>query len=210
MHQNHFIFMNEPLKCERCLDALNMSLARMYAMPINFYLGLLEGEAFHVNGGCINTYLRNLVCSTHSLACKIFSHPMAWWICRQVDLWCLHFQLKCPLFVDDLLWNGGGHQCALFLHIEPDCWLAWLHSHYHIAMALSWTRFQSHSRWPSSKVFVHNNYRRICIRLRWLIIQHYFASLMTMKQVIFPIINMCWGALPFNLASYIVWVGVTN
>ena len=42
--------MNKPLKCERCLDALNMSLARMYAMPINFYLGLLEGEACHISG----------------------------------------------------------------------------------------------------------------------------------------------------------------
>ena len=30
---------------------------------------------------------------------------------------------------------------------------------------------------------VHNNYRWICIRLRRLIMQHYFASLMTMKQV---------------------------
>ena len=34
-----------------CLDALSMSLARMYAMPINFYLGLLEGEACHIIGG---------------------------------------------------------------------------------------------------------------------------------------------------------------
>ena len=37
-------------KCEIWLDALNMSLARMYAMPINFYLGLLEGEACHIIG----------------------------------------------------------------------------------------------------------------------------------------------------------------
>jgi hypothetical protein len=58
-------------------------------------------------------------------------------------------------------------------------------------MALSWTWFQSHSRWPSSKEFVHNNYRRICIRLRWLIMQHYFTSLMTMKQMIFPTIYKC-------------------
>ena len=36
---------------ERWLDALNMSLARMYAMPINFYFGLLEGEACHISGG---------------------------------------------------------------------------------------------------------------------------------------------------------------
>ena len=28
-----------------------MSLARMYAMPINFYLRLLEGEACHISGG---------------------------------------------------------------------------------------------------------------------------------------------------------------
>ena len=141
--------------------------------------------------GCINTYLRNPICSTHSLACKTFSHPMAWWICRQVDLRCLHSQCKYPLFIGDLLWNGDGHQCALFLHVEPDYWLTWLHSHCHIAMALSWTWFQSHSRWPSSKVFVHNNYRRICIQFRRLIMQHYFTSLMTMNQVIFPTIDMC-------------------
>ena len=42
--------MNESIKCERCLDALNMSLARMYAMLINFYLELLEGEACHISG----------------------------------------------------------------------------------------------------------------------------------------------------------------
>ena len=42
-------------------------------------------------------------------------------------------------FIDDLLWNGGGHQYALFLHVELDCLLAWLHSYCHIAMALSWT-----------------------------------------------------------------------
>ena len=85
-------------KCEICLDALIMSLARMYAMPINFYLGLLEGEAYHMSRGCINIYLRNLICSTHFLACKTFSHLMAWWIYRQVDLRCLHSQCKCPLF----------------------------------------------------------------------------------------------------------------
>ena len=47
-YQIHLIFMNEPIKYERCLDALNMSLVRIYAMPINFYLGLLEGEACHL------------------------------------------------------------------------------------------------------------------------------------------------------------------
>ena len=128
------------------------------------YLALLEGEACHI-WGWINTYLRSHVCSIHSLACKTSSHQVAWWIYWQVDLRCLHSQCKYPLFIDDLLWNGGGHQCALFLHVELDCWLAWLHSHCHIAMALSWTWFQSHSRWPSSKEFVHNNYRRICIQL---------------------------------------------
>ena len=79
--------------------------------------------------GCINIYLRNPIYSTHSLACKTLSHPMAWWIYQQVDLWCPHSQWKCPLFVGDLLWNGGGHQCALFLHVEPDYWLTWLHYH---------------------------------------------------------------------------------
>ena len=81
--------------------------------------------------GCINTYLRSPICSTHSLACKTFSHLMAWWIYRQVDLRCLHFQCKWPIFVGDLLWNGGGHQWDLFLHVELDCWLTWLHSQPH-------------------------------------------------------------------------------
>ena len=138
-HKIHLIFMNEPIKHEKWLDALNKSLTKDVCMPINFYLGLPEGKARHISGGCINIYLRNPICSTHFLACKTSSHLVAWWIYRQVDLWCLHSQLKCPLFIDHLLWNGGGHQCALFLHVEPDCWLAWLHSHCHIAMALSWT-----------------------------------------------------------------------
>jgi hypothetical protein len=47
------------------------------------------------------------------------------------------------------------------------------------------------ARWPSSKEFVHNNYQWLCIRLRRLKVQHYFASLMTKKQVIFPIVDMC-------------------
>ena len=38
-------------KYEICLDALIMSLARIYAMPINFYLGLLKEEACHIGGG---------------------------------------------------------------------------------------------------------------------------------------------------------------
>ena len=33
------------------LDALTLSLARMYVMPINFYLRLLEGEACHMIEG---------------------------------------------------------------------------------------------------------------------------------------------------------------
>ena len=133
--------MNKPKTCEEWLDALNKSLAKDVCMPNNYYLALLEEEACHISGGCINTYLRNPICSTHFLACKTSSHLMASWICRQVDLRCLHSQCKYPLFVGDLLWNGGGHQCALFLHVELDCWWAWLHSHCHIAMALVWTWF---------------------------------------------------------------------
>ena len=37
-------------KCGICLDALIMSLTRMYVMPINLYLVLLEGEACHIMG----------------------------------------------------------------------------------------------------------------------------------------------------------------
>ena len=37
-------------KCGICLDALIISLTRMYVMPINLYLELLEGEACHIIG----------------------------------------------------------------------------------------------------------------------------------------------------------------
>jgi hypothetical protein len=43
--------MNEPIKHEEWLDALNMSLAKDVCMPIHFYLGLLEGETCHISGG---------------------------------------------------------------------------------------------------------------------------------------------------------------
>ena len=43
--------MNELIRHEEWLDALNMSLARNVCMPINFYLGLLEGETCHISGG---------------------------------------------------------------------------------------------------------------------------------------------------------------
>ena len=48
--------MNEPIKLEEWLDALNKSLAKDVCMPINFYPRLLKGEACHISGGCINTY----------------------------------------------------------------------------------------------------------------------------------------------------------
>ena len=43
----------------------------------------------------------------------------------------------------------------------------------------------------SSKVIEHNNYRPKCTPLRWLKVLHYFASLITKIQVIFPIVDMC-------------------
>ena len=140
--------------------------------------------------GCINTYLRSQVCSIHSLACKTSSHQVAWWIYRQVDLRCLHSQCKCPLFVNDLLWNDGRHLCALFFNVELDSWWTWWHSHCHIAMALVWIWFQNHSKLPLSKVIEHNNYQPKFTQLRWLKEIHYFASLITKTQVIFPIIDM--------------------
>jgi hypothetical protein len=95
----------------------------MHANQLLPWIAQRRGMSY--NWGCINTYLRNPICSTHSLACKTFSHPMAWWIYSKVDLRCPHSQYKYPLFIDDLLWNGGEHQCALFLHVEPFCWWAW-------------------------------------------------------------------------------------
>ena len=143
------------------------------------------------NWGCINTYLRNQVCSIHSLDCKTSSHQVVWWIYRQVENRCLYSQCKCPLFIGDLLWRDGGHLCALFLSVEPDCWWASRHFHCHMAVALAWSWFQSPSMLPLSIGFVHNNYRPECTPLRRLIVQHYFVSWMTMRKVIFPIVDMC-------------------
>ena len=123
-HQIHLIFMNKPIRHEEWLDALNMSSAKDEWHINQFYLALIEGEACHIMG-CINTYLKSPICSIHFLACKTSSHQVAWWKYRQVDLRCPHSQCKYPLFVDDLLWNSDDHQCALFLHVEPDCWWAW-------------------------------------------------------------------------------------
>ena len=130
--------MNEPKTYEEWLDALNKSLAMDEWHVNQLYLALLEGEACHIMGGCINTYWRSQVCSIHSLACKTSSHQVAWWRYQQVDLRCPHSQCKCPLFVGDLLWNNGGHQYALFLNVELGYWWALRHFHYHIAMALAW------------------------------------------------------------------------
>ena len=153
-------------------------------MSNNFTL-LCSKERHVIKWGCINTYLRSQVCSIHSLACKTSSHQVAWWIYRQVDHWCLYSQCKCPLFVGDLLWSDGRHLCALFLSVEPDCWWASRHFHCHIAMALVWSWFQSPSKLPSSIGFVHNNYRPQCTPLRRLIVQHYFVSLTSKRQVIY-------------------------
>ena len=65
-------------KCEKCLDALNMSLARMYDMPINFYLGLLDGEACHISGGVHQHIFEKSNMFNSFLTCKTFSHLMAW------------------------------------------------------------------------------------------------------------------------------------
>ena len=155
--------MNEPIKHERCLDALNKSLARMYVMPINFYLGLLEGEACHISGGVHQHIFEksNMFNSFLSLQNLFSSNGLVNISASWSSVPTLSMQMF-P-FVGDLLWNGGIHQCALFLHVEANYWLTWLHSHCHITMTFSWTWFQRHSRWPSFKVFVHNNYRQICI-----------------------------------------------
>ena len=109
--------------------------------------------------GCINTYFMkfNMFNSFLSLQNLFSSNGLVNISASWSSVPTLSIQMS-P-FVGDLLWNDGGHQYALFLYVEPDCWSTWLHSHCHIAMALSWTWFQSHSRWPSSKVFMHNNYQ---------------------------------------------------
>ena len=48
---NSFVYHEWPYKYEEWLDALNISLAMDVCMPINFYIGLLEGEACHISGG---------------------------------------------------------------------------------------------------------------------------------------------------------------
>ena len=183
--------MNEPIQVWNMSRCTNHVLSKDVCHANQLLPWIARRRGMSYNWGCINTYWRSQVCSIHSLACKTSSHQVAWWRYRQVDLRCPHSQCKCPLFVGDLLWNDGGHQYALFLSVEPGCWWAWRHFHCHIAMALAWTWFQSHSKWPSSKVIVHNNYRPKCTPLRRLKVLHCFTSLMTKTQVIVPIVDMC-------------------
>jgi hypothetical protein len=90
--------MNDPKTCEEWLDALSKSLAMDEWHVNQLYLASLDGEACHTME-VHHTYLRSQICLIHSLACKTSSHQVAWWRYRQVDHWCPHFQLKCPLLL---------------------------------------------------------------------------------------------------------------
>ena len=69
---------------------------------------------------------------------------------------------------------------------------------------------------PLSKVIEHNNYWPKCTPLRRLKVLHYFASLMTKTQVIFPIVDMCLMCsfsqlcIPHNLNPSIQWVQILH
>ena len=183
--------MNEPIKHVEWLDILNMSLAKDVYMPINFYLVLLEGKARHISGGCINTYLRksnmfnsflglqnlfsssgfvNMLASWSSVpTLSIEMSPFCWWSLMKWWRTSMCFVLAC--------WTGLlVSLIALSLSHSNDTFLNLI-----------------------SKLFKVAFIQRICAQqlladmysLWRLIMQHYFASLMTMKQVIFPTIDKC-------------------
>ena len=159
-HQIHLIFMNESIKCEKWLDALNMFLARMYVMPINFYLGLLEWEACHMSEGVhqhifeksnmFNSFLslQNLF-SSNGLVNISASWSLVPTLSMQMSPFCWWSLMK-------WWWTS---MCFVLA-----CWTGLLVSL--ITLSLSHSNGTFLNKWPSSKVFVHNNYRRIYIRLR--------------------------------------------
>ena len=75
---------------------------RMDEWHVNqLYLALLEGEACHI-WGCINTYLRSQVCSTHSLASwssmptlSMKISPFCWWSLMKWWQTSICFVLEC-------------------------------------------------------------------------------------------------------------------
>ena len=178
------------LKCKRCLDALIMSLARMYAMPINFYLELLEGDACHIMGvhqhileksSMFNSFvsLQNLFSSSGLVkisaswssvpTLSMQMSPFCWWSLMKWWQTSICFVLEC--------WTG------LLVSFTT---LSLSHSN-----GTCLNLIPKSLKVASSKVIEHNNYRSKCTPLRRLKVLYYFASLMTKTQVIFPIVVMC-------------------
>ena len=164
---------NKPLGMPKCTNQVHSNIC-MHANQLLPCLARRRGMSYM--WGCINSYWRSQVCSTHFLACKISSHQVAWWKCSLIDHRCPHSQLQCHPFIDDLLWNDALCQCAWFLNVEPDYWWASLHFHYHIVMSFACIWFQSHPRLLSSITIVHNNFPPKCILPRPLRVRHHFAS----------------------------------
>ena len=176
--------MNEPNKIERWLDALNMSLARMYAMPINFlpWIARRRGMSYkwgvhqHIfeKSNMFNSFLSlqnlfssnglvNISTSWSSVpTLSMQMSPFCWWSLMKWWRTLMCFVLAC--------WT------RLLVNL--------------IALSLSYSNGTFLNLIPKSlKVaFIQS----ICAQqLPADIMQHYFASLMTMKQVIFPTIDMC-------------------
>ena len=155
-----------------------------------FYLALLEGEACHIMGvhqhifeksSMFNSFLslQNLFSSSGlvNISASWSSVPI---LSMQMSPFCWWSLMK--------WWRTS--MCFVL-----ECWTGLLVSF--TALSLSHSNgtclklIPNPSMLPSSIEFVHNNYRPQCTPLRRLIVQHYFASWMTMRQVIFPIVDMC-------------------
>ena len=172
-------------KCEICLDALIMSLA-MDGWHVNqLYLAWLEREACHIVGvhqhileksSMFNSFLslQNLF-SSSGLVNMSASWSSVSTLSMQMSPFCWWSLMK--------WWRTS-------ICFVLECWTGLLVSF--TALSLSHSNDTCLDFIPkSSKVIEHNNYRPICTPLRRLKVLHYFASLKTKTQVIFPIVDMC-------------------
>jgi hypothetical protein len=85
----------------------------------------------------------------------------------------------------DLLGSGDRYQYAWFFCVGHDLWLFSWHSHCHTKEVCNQISLHNLRGFVSSKVVVHNNYRRKHIQLQWWIKQCSFVSWRTKKQGIF-------------------------
>ena len=149
---NSFDFHEWAYKHEEWLDALNMSLAKNVCHAKKFYLGLLEGEACqHIfeKSNIFNSFLslQNLFSSSGLVKISaswssvptvlIQMFPFCWWSLIKWWRTSMCFVLACwTRFLVSLIALSLSHSNGTCLNL-----------------------IQNHSKWPSSREFVHYNYR---------------------------------------------------